>query len=418
MRMNGFSNRNVFSIHQVGDFKPVWDLYEQGRRKRARTWLKAMLKCRPSKARKIIEVALECKDWSLIDDLLAMVEEHVEDASGGPLRISETFRRDVQRRLYAVRELPGYLESPERRRALMEALQRRGCGEGAAFEDVESREVRGGMVALGVYKHTLRGKAGDDAVGDVPSILEKVIGGGELRSVYRENVLQRHHDAQDLLAPRIEGIVEYRDLRGVLYEYVDGTFMSIQRWPACKLSVYRRLSAIQPSEDLVQERSILWMREFGRIRSEGFWRYLESNLDETLVRVLEKIIRSIEGTTSRWPRMICHRDLHRGHVLMDKGGRLYCIDWDKWSVEPVGIGLPVQSLEEFSDGVDCVAKDLVERGTFGGSGSESVRLIVRVLIAAWNLEKAVRKAQMEGREAWTQRLRESLCVAPQCWCSR
>jgi hypothetical protein len=58
----------------------------------------------------------------------------------------------------------------------------------------------------------------------------------------------------------------------------------------------------------------------------------------TLRQTIDRNKGAISSTIQMMPSFVFHRDLHAGNTLRTASGEVFVVDWEQWSLEPIGYG--------------------------------------------------------------------------------
>jgi hypothetical protein len=227
---------------------------------------------------------------------------------------------------------------------------------------VEREIGPGGLNTTASYKHRLL-----DPHGAIRAILfEKVYIGRTPAGFRRVRALHDHTGWSPAFAPAYHGAVRAGPFVSTLHDAIDGSPPPADSWPSVREALLEELCRhpYRPRDSarfavVAQVRNIVGqLTGFGKVAGTA-WRWplrgadelpafvtgrqlrsrLSPHLDADQLDRLDAAFKPIKRRLAAQPQFIMHGDLHRTQAHYDtRRSRYVLIDWDRWSLEPLGAG--------------------------------------------------------------------------------
>lgn len=220
-----------------------------------------------------------------------------------------------------------------------------------------------------------------------------------------ETVLFSHVSRGALGAPTVLARFSEGPFECQLCDAGAGDVVEESEWPTMEAMLVSRLCALSPPKELVRALTLsrpLLTDRLSRLLIDR----LEVAVDtpdeaETFERLRDRLT-NIQDALKRCPLCILNPEIKQPNVLLDHDGEPLVMTWGKWTLEPVGAGLPAgfgrQKMEQLAKSVSASRSDLPE-----GFGVDHLELAA----VCWKLESQIQRNLFKAGLASVERLLEN-----------
>lgn len=268
---------------------------------------------------------------------------------------------------------------------------------------IGTKRMTPGFVGMAIYRHRI-----DFADGDAPvTLIEKVLSNEarDMRRARHEQLLFTSMPPDQLLAPPYYGLLAEGDFVSCFQGFFPGEPLALDLWIPTQEALLYQYWTMLPSPRL-SSGPYLAVNYIDRVRQviakdvpKHVRRALRAvSLDEAAL-TLARRFGAIEATIAAMPVFIFHDDLHCGNILVDGAGGMAIIDWDNWSLAPLGTGWCFYSTAETLPEID-IPRLRAGRDLPASCGQRELMLMA----ALWGWHKALRESKAELAARWLERV--------------
>lgn len=209
------------------------------------------------------------------------------------------------------------------------------------YESTSTQVIGTGSVSCVVYGHRLR----NNDTGREVAIAEKVFPRYRHENALREQFIYRTYSGRLSELPTYWAFCDAGPFLSLYTEWVDGEILTAEQWKARKKRVVASLWGADIGESGIETSLIGGPRRLKRLTRT--LRRLERNKLEDrprkkIVSKAKRIIEEARAVQDYSPTGIMHGDLCRQNVLWAAADSWTVIDWDKCSLEPLGVEYPIE----------------------------------------------------------------------------
>jgi hypothetical protein len=205
---------------------------------------------------------------------------------------------------------------------------------------VDTKPARVGYVSAAAFVHTF-----SPSSRYAFSVHEKVFESTDQGKIDREAFLFKVLHPYTLRAPAFFGVQAVGDFLSVYYQHIEGHELPAAEWGENEVELIHHYWAIEPPMDIA-----VWNGSKRLLAQEILEKYAQLPVyrascelaGEAQFHAIAKTIENnksvIATTIRRMPTFVFHRDLHAGNTIRTKDGQVVVVDWEQWSLEPLGFG--------------------------------------------------------------------------------
>jgi len=277
------------------------------------------------------------------------------------------------------------------------------------FREVQSLDVEGidsapakvGFISVGAFVHTLNIRDGRAL-----RVYEKIFALPDAAKVAHESQLFTHYPAEVLNAPAFFGTRTSGEFISAYYAFIDAVPIMASENDTLQRQLIQRFWALSPVDEIFAPEDSLYpvvLELIDKLETISIFR--DAGQDAARIQKHLELVRDskelIASTIARMPKFPFHRDLHADNILRDKSGKVFVIDWEKWSFEPIGFGWAPELSVEYALPMPDFRALLQARPLFEGFNIYHLLM----MSSLWGLRNAIAKRSQSG-VAWLERLAE------------